>query len=83
MLLIQTSPSICWRLVGRRLVVSDTRTDLLADGGGIRGLSELLILKEIMLRIQAELQKQQPGADIPVPRPCEYFHLLGGTSTGG
>jgi len=49
----------------------------LSDGGGIRGLSELLILQEIMSRIQHD----EKLAD--VPRPCDYFDLIGGTSTGG
>ena len=53
------------------------RTDLLADGGGIRGVSMLLILNEIMKRIQHDKHLPNP------PRPCEYFHLIGGTSTGG
>jgi hypothetical protein len=48
-----------------------------ADGGGIRGLSELLILKEIMHRIQ-----RQQGRET-MPLPCEYFDLICGTSTGG
>ncbi|THU84988.1 FabD/lysophospholipase-like protein [Dendrothele bispora CBS 962.96] len=47
------------------------------DGGGIRGVSELIILHEIMVRVQAR-------KDLPdLPNPCEYFHLMGGTSTGG
>ena len=48
-----------------------------ADGGGIRGVSELLMLDEIMSRIKHDLGLSEP------PRPCEYFHLIGGTSTGG
>ncbi|KAL5635602.1 hypothetical protein ACGC1H_004415 [Rhizoctonia solani] len=47
------------------------------DGGGIRGLSSLLILKEIMGRI-----KRDEGLP-EIPRPCDYFDLIGGTSTGG
>ncbi|KFA75735.1 hypothetical protein S40288_04987 [Stachybotrys chartarum IBT 40288] len=47
------------------------------DGGGIRGLSSLRILEEIMHRIQEELQLEE------IPRPCEFFDLIGGTSTGG
>lgn len=47
------------------------------DGGGIRGLSELLILKEIMYRLKAEQGLSE------IPRPCEYFDMIGGTSTGG
>jgi len=48
-----------------------------ADGGGIRGVSELLILDEIMHRVQCDLDLRQ------MPLPCDYFHLIGGTSTGG
>jgi patatin-like phospholipase/acyl hydrolase len=47
------------------------------DGGGIRGLSELLILQEIMKRIQHDEELTD------TPRPCDYFDLIGGTSTGG
>ncbi|KAJ7224916.1 acyl transferase/acyl hydrolase/lysophospholipase [Mycena rebaudengoi] len=47
------------------------------DGGGIRGLSSLVILERIMYSIQKE---QRLDA---VPLPCEYFDLMGGTSTGG
>lgn len=45
------------------------------DGGGVRGLSSLLILKAIMDKINI-------GLSSPV-RPCEIFDLIGGTSTGG
>jgi patatin-like phospholipase/acyl hydrolase len=47
------------------------------DGGGIRGLSELLILREIMSRIQHDEKLTD------MPRPCDHFDLIGGTSTGG
>ncbi|KAM7224286.1 hypothetical protein V8F06_000067 [Rhypophila decipiens] len=47
------------------------------DGGGIRGVSELVILHRIMKRIQEKEQLAE------LPKPCEYFHLIGGTSTGG
>lgn len=47
------------------------------DGGGIRGLSPLLMLKEIFFRIQQENELDSP------PRPCEIFDLAGGTGTGG
>lgn len=43
------------------------------DGGGIRGLSSLIIVKHLMKRVNP----QNP------PRPCDYFDLIGGTSTGG
>lgn len=47
------------------------------DGGGVRGLSSLLILREIM----EEIQRQSDTEDTPLP--CQYFDLIGGTSTGG
>ncbi|KAK0477682.1 acyl transferase/acyl hydrolase/lysophospholipase, partial [Armillaria novae-zelandiae] len=47
------------------------------DGGGIRGVSQLIILDEIMKRIQVKKHL------IEVPKPCEYFHLIGGSGTGG
>ena len=40
-------------------------------------MSELLILQEIMERIQVQEHRQDP------PLPCDYFDLIGGTSTGG
>ena len=50
---------------------------LALDGGGVRGLSSLLLLPEIMENIERET-----GAD-ETPLPCQYFNLIGGTSTGG
>ncbi|MCJ1378657.1 hypothetical protein MMC17_001756 [Xylographa soralifera] len=56
----------------------DTPVNLLAlDGGGIRGVSELLILHEIMSRLQFDLKLDK------LPLPCDCFHLIGGTNTGG
>ena len=49
----------------------------LVDGGGIRGISTLLILQNLMERIKHERRLNE------TPRPCEYFDLIGGTSTGG
>jgi len=46
------------------------------DGGGVRGLSSLLILRELMEEIG-----RRAGAN-ETPRPC-HFDLIGGTSTGG
>jgi predicted acylesterase/phospholipase RssA len=43
------------------------------DGGGVRGLSSLMILKQLMETINP----RQP------PKPCDYFDMIGGTSTGG
>ncbi|ERF74884.1 hypothetical protein EPUS_09291 [Endocarpon pusillum Z07020] len=46
---------------------------LCLDGGGVRGLSSLHILKKLMETID-------PGRP---PKPCKYFDMIGGTSTGG
>lgn len=47
------------------------------DGGGVRGVCELVILDRIMTKVQ-----EKDGLD-EIPKPCDYFHLIGGTSTGG
>jgi patatin-like phospholipase/acyl hydrolase len=47
------------------------------DGGGVKGFSSLLVLERIFRTIQRD-------NDLPeIPRPCDYFDLIGGTSTGG
>ncbi|MCJ1434912.1 hypothetical protein MMC27_004282 [Xylographa pallens] len=50
---------------------------LALDGGGVRGLSELLILKRLMHRIDPQTK------DRKLPKPCDYFDVMYGTSTGG
>lgn len=39
------------------------------DGGGVRGYASLLILQQVMATIGDAL-------------PCNYFDMIGGTSTG-
>ncbi|PHH54594.1 Vegetative incompatibility protein HET-E-1 [Ceratocystis fimbriata CBS 114723] len=47
------------------------------DGGGVRGLSSLLILERIMERMK-QLE------NLPeLPKPCDRFDFIGGTGTGG
>ncbi|KAK3937037.1 kinesin [Diplogelasinospora grovesii] len=46
---------------------------LCLDGGGVRGLSSLLILQ----RIVENINPSEP------PKPCDYFDMICGTSTGG
>jgi patatin-like phospholipase/acyl hydrolase len=46
---------------------------LALDGGGVRGLSALIILQQLMETV---------NPDAP-PKPCDYFNMIGGTSTGG
>ncbi|KAG5651484.1 hypothetical protein H0H81_008484, partial [Sphagnurus paluster] len=68
---------LVWLVPGITMGARRLNVQVLQDGGGIRGLSELLILGEIMERIKAD--KGLPKT----PRPCEYFDIIGGTSTGG
>lgn len=46
---------------------------LALDGGGVRGLSSLMILQQLMAAVRPESP----------PKPCEFFDMIGGTSTGG
>jgi patatin-like phospholipase/acyl hydrolase len=46
---------------------------LALDGGGVRGLSALIILEQLMETIDPETP----------PKPCDYFDMIGGTGTGG
>jgi patatin-like phospholipase/acyl hydrolase len=43
---------------------------LCLDGGGIRGLASLYILKALLSKVGN-------------PKPCDYFDMICGTSTGG
>ena len=49
------------------------------DGGGVRGLSMLYILKALM----TQLNHEREGNGAPKLKPCEVFDLIGGISTGG
>ena len=53
------------------------------DGGGVRGISSLYILKELMRQIAREYAANNPGFSEISPRPFEYFDLICGASTGG
>jgi len=46
---------------------------LALDGGGVRSLSALIILEQLMETV---------SPDAP-PNPCDYFDMIGGSSTGG
>lgn len=50
------------------------------DGGGLRGLSSLYILKTLMTNLNAE--RKENGLK-ETEKPCEVFDLIGGTGTGG
>jgi patatin-like phospholipase/acyl hydrolase len=62
-------------------MASDQRAPRLLslDGGGVRGLSSLIILKRIMHVLGTKLKSDE----IQSLRPCEYFDMIAGTSTGG
>jgi patatin-like phospholipase/acyl hydrolase len=45
------------------------------DGGGVKGLTSLIILDGIFKEVE-RLERRKV-------LPCEYFDLIGGTSTGG
>lgn len=49
------------------------------DGGGVRGLSSLYVLKIIMQMLNDKLVR----AGLEKKKPCQVFDLIGGTSTGG
>jgi len=50
---------------------------LVIDGGGVKGLSALYLLEQLMSLVNAEAKNESPL------KPCEYFDMIGGTSTGG
>jgi patatin-like phospholipase/acyl hydrolase len=49
------------------------------DGGGIRGLFAIIILQQVM----EEVRKLDFPDNPESLRPCDYFDIIGGTSTGG
>ncbi|KAL4914979.1 acyl transferase/acyl hydrolase/lysophospholipase [Aspergillus aurantiobrunneus] len=54
--------------------MADRELNILAlDGGGVRALSTLHILKNIMEAIDRESP----------PKPCDFFDMIGGTGSGG
>ena len=56
---------------------------LTLDGGGVRGLSSLLILGEFIERLQHTRVSSTPNAPPAPLRPCDVFDFIVGTGTGG
>ena len=48
------------------------------DGGGVKGFFTILVIKRLIDEAQ-----RLDGSSSSVRRPCDYFDLIGGTSTGG
>ncbi|EXK99848.1 hypothetical protein FOQG_00236 [Fusarium oxysporum f. sp. raphani 54005] len=48
------------------------------DGGGVKGLFSIIIIDRLM---QETRRLEGPGVEHK--KPCDYFDLIGGTSTGG
>src|SRR5271167_4865242 len=53
------------------------------DGGGVRGISSLFILKELMCQASRQLAADKPNEARSIIRPCEVFDIICGTSSGG
>ncbi len=58
-----------------RLTAPGPKRILALDGGGVRGIISL----QFLARVEAELRRRY---DTPDLRLCDYFDLVGGTSTG-
>jgi patatin-like phospholipase/acyl hydrolase len=52
----------------------------LIDGGGVRGMSQLEIMRNIMHRLNWDSESDESNAGM---LPCEHFDLMGGSGTGG
>ena len=53
------------------------------DGGGVRGMSSLYILKGMMAQMRRIKKAENQKEKVKTPRPCDVFDLICGTSTGG
>lgn len=57
------------------------------DGGGVKGISSMMILKKVMNRVRDIENEISVAENKPVNpeerKPVDYFHLGAGTSTGG
>jgi patatin-like phospholipase/acyl hydrolase len=56
---------------------------LCLDGGGIKGISSLYVLKELMEQVERYEEPSSGKMTSMNPRPCDYFDLICGTGTGG
>jgi predicted acylesterase/phospholipase RssA len=71
--------SIAEEPVIRQQGVNTHRLRLLSlDGGGVKGLFSILVLQRVI-----DEARRLEGDNSVCKRPCDYFDLIGGTSTGG
>ncbi|EXJ89502.1 hypothetical protein A1O3_02569 [Capronia epimyces CBS 606.96] len=75
-----------------RLPLHETGTEesynlLSIDGGGVKGISSMIILKKIMDRVReienGTVAQEDKAINPEERRPVDYFDLAAGTSTGG
>jgi hypothetical protein len=64
--------SLGWYTIFRTATIF---TNILIDGGGVRGLSSIRVLQHIMDGVN-----ENRDDDL---KPCEIFDMIGGTGTGG
>lgn len=50
---------------------------MILDGGGVRRLSELIVVEKLIVKVQEQRKATGP------PKPCDVFDLIYSTSTGG
>jgi patatin-like phospholipase/acyl hydrolase len=70
---------VCLPWVCHSFFLTQLFADPVADGGGVRGLSSLYILRSIMEMVNKERKKVSKDKI----EPCDLFDLICGTSTGG
>lgn len=50
------------------------------DSGGIRGLSQLKVIENLIYRLEYDYNPDDSDKEI---LPCECFDMMGGSDTGG
>lgn len=74
----QSLDYVCLRWVSTFVIQVESNQLIEINGGGLRSLSELLILEQLMYLVQ-----EHSGDDQNELKPCDIFDIICGTSTGG